>query len=1229
MPAADPDVRHGAMADDGEEFVYDTFRDHPDKLPQDQQYDKLRELVTKYGDQLEEAEGKLDESLGEVWDLTADPVALNMMPDTQLTLEEVLGEKTKESQLFYKVILVMTSLIQEAGDLVDEAKAKIFPALSTYGEQPEGKSMRDGELQLTFGRMLPLFMDMWTFVDRTYNVVENIIRQLASIYSDRNRRRPERKGLAAYQAVHFFDVWRAVGDLLGTLITLDEMVRQNDAFQQTCTVYKRMMKNVTNTPDKFDTDTQTAKKFRLLLDKLETSLLDDLIFQNCLDDRIFDDPVEGISVRDNLVLMHEFDVQLRDLYTYIRRGLGMSFEINKRNMYVGLCGLYTLYYSFFRDKLKGKAEDKKFFKSLFEVHKAVPIIHLYGNTTFAPAEWLARRIPDLANAITRDPGKDHIAACRAMLASYEWEPLSSTVNKYYQDVMVWASRFESRATTQKPDELIAREGYLILQGVHYAYEVGSLLKTVLGTHVAVEAALSVRKVLQLCKCIEMLKAILATFHRKSPVIGNLMSILNEYVSYNLQRQLMPFKKKLKDNLARLDDGQVDQLSAIELMLRVLHGSPTRSAIIVLKAAMSIVTSKTGGLMKDQDFDFMRQYLRRLEIISSWQQMLHEACDCGFLYWHRQIVHAYLESVFKEPTVSQSIVYMFVALHDCSRVLLSVQHLGDKKGLFDGYIKEMKNELHTTIVKPLATEIENSLRLSIHSKVLGQQQHNLGEAMHKDLQHLLNIPSLRFFGDRLCVRDFVQHYLEGQFYNLTAIQPHDWKAYEEMRALAKERYDMDLTEARLPGQTLDQGLDILEVTRSIHLFVTRYTYNLNSQIFVERPRSTESKHLHTVNVSHIANSIRTHGTGIMNTTVNFVYQFLTKKFFVFSQFLFDDHVKSRLIKDTKWFHDNRDELQNLYPVKRAEQFVKGMKRLGLDPHSQESYLDQFRQLITLIGNALGYVRMVRTGGMRAISRQISFVPALDEIPEFAMMLEESNFKLDPEDEEEELDSELAETTQQAAATLDAVLSNQNKRFSEGSDYFKLLEDVFKEEMNSEKNQHLKHFHAIVPPLTLSFVDHIVGCKDRLTRKGKEASFTDDGFALGVTFILKLLGIQDKFDSMHWFSSVDCYYTEERQKIEEQMAKAAALEAEKAKAAAAAKKKGKSKTTSEFVTESEETGEITTLNLTVNRIKSLKREFELLFYSFRSAKVFFKDKKEVQEGEEEEEEDDFDEDDLDEA
>lgn len=44
----------------------------------------------------------------------------------------------------------------------------------------------------------------------------------------------------------------------------------------------------------------------------------------------------------------------------------------------------------------------------------------------------------------------------------------------------------------------------------------------------------------------------------------------------------------------------------------------------------------------------------------------------------------------------------------------------------------------------------------------------------------------------------------------------------------------------------------------------------------------------------------HGTGIMNTTVNFTYQFLCRKFVIFSEFLFDDHIKSPLMKDLRYF-----------------------------------------------------------------------------------------------------------------------------------------------------------------------------------------------------------------------------------------------------------------------------------------------------------------------------------------
>ena len=135
----------------------------------------------------------------------------------------------------------------------------------------------------------------------------------------------------------------------------------------------------------------------------------------------------------------------------------------------------------------------------------------------------------------------------------------------------------------------------------------------------------------------------------------------------------------------------------------------------------------------------------------------------------------------------------------------------------------------------------------------------------------------------------------------------------------------MTDPYLPSSTLEQGLDVLEIMRNIHVFVTRYLYNLNNQIFIEK--SSQNKHLNTINIRHIANSIRTHGIGIMNTTVNFTYQYLRKQFYVFSQFLFDEHIKAKLIKDITYFKECKSSLEqkvnllNFTFLKKAKYFRK--------------------------------------------------------------------------------------------------------------------------------------------------------------------------------------------------------------------------------------------------------------------------------------------------------------------
>jgi WASH complex subunit 7 len=65
------------------------------------------------------------------------------------------------------------------------------------------------------------------------------------------------------------------------------------------------------------------------------------------------------------------------------------------------------------------------------------------------------------------------------------------------------------------------------------------------------------------------------------------------------------------------------------------------------------------------------------------------------------------------------------------------------------------------------------------------------------------------------------------------------------------------------------------------------------------------------------------------------------------------------------------------VKRAERFNHGIRKLGL-LQDDSTYLDKFRVLITQMGNALGYVRMVRRAGVEASADAVQLLPDLEDV-----------------------------------------------------------------------------------------------------------------------------------------------------------------------------------------------------------------------------------------------------------
>jgi len=135
---------------------------------------------------------------------------------------------------------------------------------------------------------------------------------------------------------------------------------------------------------------------------------------------------------------------------------------------------------------------------------------------------------------------------------------------------------------------------------------------------------------------------------------------------------------------------------------------------------------------------------------------------------------------------------------------------------------------------------------------------------------------------------------------------------------------------------------------------------------------------------------------------------------------------------------------------------------------------------------------------------------------------------------------------------------------------MLVNVFAGEYRSPENDHLQNFYLILPALTFKHIEQSGIDKEKFAKKGREeGTFTDDGFALGIAYILKLLNQNRDFDALNWFKSVTEFYQQELQ----------------------AKTRDKEN--------------VKISQLTKNKLAGDLREFELLKFAFCSARILFHD------------------------
>lgn len=862
--------------------------------------------------------------------------------------------------------------------------------------------------------------------------------------------------------------------------------------------------------------------------------------------------------------------------------------------------LYSVYVHLF-----WKDSDRKLVRVLTDVQKkmCIAFVHLRGNVSLSPDQLLIHTLP--RGAIDKKT-IDHFASHREGLMKVGY--MDGQVKAANLAISQWLVTMEESLNSgfynDSPDgdtlKLVFGHIQLLKEGFEHLRTLSSLVRNCIAIHYTCQRPVSKADTIALCKAVNLLKGVQRFFigHKKM-----LIEVTAHYQKYNacaLLNILTRTKGKILTAVNAYSEQKLDLLSAIILAANCLNGPVLTAKRYTLASLCLAYAAPYAGAFTPDDLAKFQILIRRIHFFINIFATVRRLFDCEFLYFNRAIVKVYFGHFYSSasaPNANQStslanlseLQYFFAALDDAIPLLASLANERQSKRLTVAFTEDIFDSFKTNLLNPFCKDFEDELRFRTHSHLQVDNKSPFVRPL-KDFQSLLSAEPLKLGAGRkiVWIKSYVEQYLNELAYNMTAIALHDWKTYECMLGFARDKYGLEFASLQLPTQTLEQGLDVLEITRNIHIFVAAYLYNLNNQFFVER--SSGNKHLNVLTIRHVANSIQTHGFGIINSTVNFAYQFLKKKFQILSQFLFEEHIKSRLIKDIRHFREliAKQEASGAsgslvkFPFERAEKFAKGIRRLGVTGDGV-TYLDKFRQLLTQIGNILGFVRMLRSGALHCTSEIANFVPDLEELGQFSF--------------EELLREESAtfnQATVDAAVNFDSALGTIATNFSDATDYFKLLVEVFAPTMRDTKNMHLRNFFVVLPATTYNYVQHIIISKEKLARKNKEegATFTDDGFAMGVIYVLKLLDQLGDFDSLQWFSAVNEHARQAIQRSSE-------MTGEAGNASSAA-------FSSSMPTGSGPVDDklIQTTSLTIKRLEMFHREFQLLKFGMNSCRILFK-------------------------
>ena len=1090
----------------------------------------------------------------------------------------------KPSKHFYnKVLTALSTLILEVDNILPNIGITNYESLyclSVYGQEiskggEDEKQVNDEEIKIA--RMLPYFNEIKENIDKLLTLAINLLKQLASLYSEKNQ-----DYSVSYRFYNFGLAFEYIGKILSYFLAIDNIVEKNETLKEHWDKYRKMVFQSKNNDGELNITEEQRKKLNKYIKKINAPLFEGTCYSQCaeiIQKKSGEISASGqgmIPLSQCKIFLRHFELymtsRIKKLYNNLDK-LSESYEPIEIFQFLSLLGFYI--------KLTNNNSDKNILKSAWQVQKKIANINIVGISSFNIESFL-NGFEDFKKISLDPPSVDR--NMKSNLTSLE-KQFHYMISNFNSNIITWVTNMDSLFSNSKDFSSKAsgnpklidntnKKIKLIIEGLCTANYLRNKIAFILDSHLSFgdEVKLDEQIIIEITSALELIKVIEFEFSKIMNLISLNIPLLTRGLLTPIQDAIKKVaekaNKKYRDGKSTNEQLYKDALSASNIFYICSQGIQSQLRLVIEKLCFSTMTAKE--LLDEENYNLINDNIWMIEMISQLSREIKRCCDCSFLYLYQDILPIAFKNILSDRP--KRLYYFIMAINDIENPL---HYLKCEENDGIEIIKLLRKITFDTFenyfLKNLSQEIENDLRVQVHGTFI----EGLEGAPYSDnnFKTYLNIKKFRFFDKVVDIKRYIEEQFNIEFYKHTTLHLNDFQIYQRMRVLAKNKYGLNLHEVYLPNQNLEQGKDLLEIARSISTFAKNYTYNLHHQQFIEKVK--DSSYLNIIGVQQIISSLYTHGKGIVNSIVNKAYEFIAKNIGILIDILKDEYINSMLREEMKFWEENKAKINYNYPLDRGQNLRQNL--INNDQNKKNGTIKKCITNMTQIGNVVSLIRCIRTALMDYNSQNVTLLTTYNT-NDFYNLLDRISLQPndDPKSQTSQISQNMITNTQNSLIDSSKLFCNTISSLKETGEnelnYLEILVNAFRDSITLEQFPYIDLLAFLLPPVTLTFIDNAINARDNLLKKTKtedNAYFSDDGFIMGMCYLLKLFYADKKFESLNWFPSVIEFYNSKK----------------------ADKKKNKHSNGVDILNNRE--------------IASYKEQFELQYFTYTSASLLFTD------------------------